>query len=230
MKITDFGVAIVESDQWLSRWIVEQRRLDVSDEYCRLFQKYIPQGGTVIDVGACLGDHTLSYARMVGGGGVVFAFEPNPEAFKCLKYNMKPYKNVAVLDVALGATNGAVECVASEREPNNLGANSVRRVAFGAIPVRTIDHYGIRSRLDFLKIDAEGWEPDIIEGAKATLLRFKPVILVEINRPILAARGKSPEDIFKPLREMGYSITPSEPHHSFDLEQVDALCVPKERL
>lgn len=225
MKITDFGVAIVDSDSHLSKWVLEQRRLDVSDEYCLLFQKYIPIGGTVIDVGACLGDHTLSYARMVEENGTVIAFEPNAEAFECLKHNMRGLKQVMSLEIALGSESKIVSCSKSIKEPDNLGACSVVENIDGNTAMSKLDYLPL-FRLNFLKIDAEGWEPDIIEGAKATLLRFKPVILVEINRPILAARGKSPEDIFKPLREMGYHITPSEPHHSFDMDQIDALCIP----
>lgn len=228
MKVTPFDVAIVESDSHLSRWIVEQRRLDVADPYCRLFTRHIPVGGVVVDIGACLGDHTLSYLNMVGQTGTVHAFEPNLIAFECLAYNMRKHKNAVLHSVALGSKSGRA-FVSNHGEPN-LGAT---RLAFTDMPQAPISVAALDdiakdwARIDFMKIDAEGSEPEIIAGALNTLRRFKPVILIEINRPILEARGKTTGDIIAPLVSLGYDVSTAEPHHSFNLDQVDALCVHK---
>ena len=227
MKITDFGVAVVESDSHLSKWVQEQRRLDVQDEFCQLFKQYIPTGGVVIDVGACIGDHTLSYAKMVGPSGTVFAFEPNKEAYSCLHHNMLPWKNVVRLWMALGAKNSTGESVPSRTEPENLGAVSILESEHGDIKIRALDDLcQFTPRIDFIKIDAEGSEPDIIAGAMQTLARLKPVLLVEINRPLLAERGKCANDIILPLVKLGYTVQPCEAHLSMEMEQVDVLCIP----
>lgn len=225
MKITDFGVAVCESDSHLSKWVVEQRRLDVQAEYCRLFKGHIPVGGVVVDIGACIGDHTLSYAQMVGPAGRVHAFEPNPEAFQCLAYNMARYSNVTCYPVGLGDVSCKAKAVKSPDSPENLGATMVEKAENGNIQIVTLDSMAVfLERMDFVKIDAEGFEPEILAGAIHTLRRFRPVILVEINRKVLNARGKQASDIFGPLLKLGYSVRPSEPHHSFTFEQVDALC------
>ncbi len=227
MKITDFGVAIIESDTHLSRWIQEQRTLAVADGFCRLFTPYIPKGGVVLDVGACLGDHTVTYADMVGPTGTVHAFEPNPEAYECLRHNTASRPNVHRHHTALGAGLALGSCVASNESPNNLGATQFRE-GTGGIPIQRLDAFAQHwSRVDFIKIDAEGYEPDIIAGAMETLRRLRPVLLVEINRPLLAARGKSDADILRPLAGLGYTVMPCEPHLSMDMEQIDILCLPR---
>lgn len=227
MKITDFGVAVVEEDTHLSKWIVEQRRLDIQADFCRLFAKYIPAGGVVADVGACLGDHTLSYSEMVGSKGRVHAFEPNPVAFECLAFNMLKRHNVVCYRLALGRE----ECAGSILNPQelNLGATIIiptpnLPTLLKIVPLDLVaKEWG---RLDFLKIDAEGAEPDIIQGALATIARLKPVILVEINLSILHSLGKTRLNISDPLQKLGYTLQPAEPHHSFAMETLDVLCLP----
>jgi FkbM family methyltransferase len=209
---------------------MEHGRLDVADQYCRLFTRHIPFGGVVVDIGACLGDHTLSYLNMVGPAGIVHAFEPNVIAFECLGYNMRNHQNVILHSIALGSKSGRA-FVSNYGEPN-LGAT---RLAFTDMPQAPITVAALDDiaknwpRLAFMKIDAEGSEPDIIAGGLKTIRRLKPVILIEINRPILEARGKTTNDITGPLISLGYSIAPAEPHHSFKLDQVDALCIPSKK-
>lgn len=224
MTITDFGVAIVPGDTHLSKWVLEHRRLDIQDTYCRLFQQYIPEGGTVIDVGACIGDHTLSYAKMVGPGGQVHAFEPNPVAFECLEYNMERLPQVTCRNRALGAamTNASI----IQDHTQNLGAARIEADANGPVLMMTLNGYHSVIWPDFIKIDAEGFEPDIIAGAMETLKTFRPVLLIEVNRPVLAVRGKTAEDIFRPLQSLGYTIQPSEPHLELSRETLDVLCLP----
>jgi len=229
MTVTDFNIAVVDSDSHLSQWIIEQRRLDISDKYCRLFEKYIPIGGTVVDAGACLGDHTASYSEMVGPTGRVFAIESNPAAYRCLLHNMKPYLNVVKFMVALGDRTGFARMTESPAEPNNLGAE---RVIYGegSIPVRTLDDLlcvSCMDRLDFIKIDVEGREPWVIEGALSLLGAFHPTLLIEVNKPVLAAFGKTECDIYRPLQALGYEIEPSEPHHTLSMPQLDVLCTRK---
>lgn len=228
MVITDFNVAIVEGDSHLSKWVLEQKRLDIADDYCQLFKRYIPEDGVVIDIGACIGDHTVSYAKMVGYGGHVEAFEPNAEAFECLLHNTEDLPQVLCWYYALGKEASGGEMERSTVEPDNLGAMQVKpNAGNGSFRIVALDELGLDlQRIDFIKIDAEGMEPDILAGARKTILKFKPVMLIEVNKPVLKRRGKTADDILNPLREMGYRVMPSESHHSMDMETLDVLAVP----
>lgn len=228
MTITDFGVAVVEGDSHLSKWIIEQRRLEVQDEYCHLFSEHIPNGGIVADIGACLGDHTVSYSRMVGERGTVHAFEPNPVAFQCLAHNLRNFPNVRTHRLAIGLEIGTGKSIPSETQPENLGARWFESDPDGEEIVVSLDTAAqFWTRLDFVKIDVEGMELDVLAGGSKTIKRLRPVMLIEVNRPVLARRGHSAEQIFNLLEEMGYSFKPSEPHILIDSPELDVLALPK---
>lgn len=224
MKITDFNVAIVENDTHLSKWIVEQRRLDVAhDQIMNGFAQHIPRGGCVIDVGASLGDHTATYSNLVGPDGLVIAYEPNPVAYECLAHNMRAYPNVAVLCVALGAQS---RFVSIEHATNhNLGmARVVARGGDGEIMMSTLDSDMLgRPKVDFIKIDVEGYEPLVLAGARETLLRDHPVLLVEIQKEQLAKNGFGWMDVVRPLIAAGYDIQVQD-GMTFEDQQIDVLC------
>lgn len=224
MKLTKEGIAVVEGDTYLSADIEAQGRLDVAREFLEQFRPYIPVGGVVVDVGACLGDYTATFAEMVGPKGRVIAIEPNPVAFHCLKYNMREYSNVDSHVLALGAQAGLATVTLDE---NNIGASRMSLDSSGTINVATLDRvYQVYrfGRLDFLKIDAEGWEPLILDGAKATVSRFRPVILLEVNHWMLGKLGLHAEDIYSRLEALNYRFPRVEGLHDGDI-----LCLPKER-
>ena len=61
---TKEGIHVLKNDSHLSRWIEEHGRLDIAAHEISFFAKYIPQGGVMVDAGACLGDHTETYAQL----------------------------------------------------------------------------------------------------------------------------------------------------------------------
>lgn len=220
MKLTAEGIAVVEGDNYLSNDIIVQKRLDVAKDFLEGFRKYIPAGGVVVDVGASLGDYTATFSQMVGEGGRVVALEPNPPTFECLEHNMWPYKNVLVYRLALGnAEHWSATVIPDD---NNIGASRLEINVFGRVRVTTLDVSAIE-HLDFLKIDAEGWEPLILDGGKETINRFRPVMLIEVNTWPLGKMGFTAEDVFSRLDALNYQFD------RFDGPYGDILCLPKER-
>lgn len=228
MEITSFGVAIIETDSHLSKWLVEHGRLDIARDQLVHFKHLIPEGGVVVDLGACLGDHTATYSEFVGPTGVVYAFEPNPPAFECLRHNMQKYPNVMCFPLACGREPGRCSIETS----TNLGMARVNPKGTGIL-VTTLDEMFPRTgarKVAFIKMDIEGFEPDAIAGATALLKRDRPALLIEVNRPVLTARNLTPEDIYRPLRELGYSIAVADPNATFEMDQIDIICIPTPRL
>lgn len=224
MKITKEGWAVSEFDFGLSKWVEEQGRLDIQCDYLAQFQKYIPISGTVLDIGACIGDHTLTYSRFVGPSGRVIAIEPNRESFQCLQHNVGPISGITLYNCAAGKEYKMVSMV-PETGPHNLGGSRVS--GEGDIPMVDMDRlFDDLKRLDFVKIDAEGYEPEILEGMEGIIGRFKPVMLIEVCQTILKDRGYSSAQLLDQIRALGYSVQPSEPTHNFQMDLVDALCLP----
>jgi FkbM family methyltransferase len=163
--------------------------------------EHITRGATVIDVGAFIGDHTIAYANKVGPNGKVYAFEPNRISFECLAHNMKGFKNVKCSDVALGSVSGDLVGFVNS---DNVGASHL--VSGGDIETATIDDIAIEGRLSFIKIDAEGFEVDILKGAKNTIKKFKPILYVEVNSGALTRHGTSEKELLDLLVSYGYDV------------------------
>jgi FkbM family methyltransferase len=223
MKITPEGIAVIEGDNYLSADIIAQKRLDVARDFLEQFRQYIPVGGVVVDVGACLGDYTATFSEMVGPLGMVFAFEPNPIVFECLQHNMVHYENVLMYPMGLGAVPTVKARMQLDR--NNIGASRLTWTEAADIPdieiARLDDIFTLLpKRLNFLKLDTEGWEPLVLDGAVQTINRFRPAILLEVNTWMLAKMEFTPDAIWSRLDALNYQ------YERFDGPYGDILCLP----
>jgi FkbM family methyltransferase len=193
----------------------------------------IRNGDTCIDVGAHKGYVTCLLASVVGAAGTVLSFEPDPRAFDALSKNlrMNQYQQVQPFSFALGAEDGSIPLTLtntlgwSSRYPNPLA----RSDEIGTITVNCIQFDGQQhftyllseSRcLSFVKIDAEGCEPEIWYGMIETIKRFKPLISMEINYQSLKGgkidvlefknyiHSAGYHDVFEPIVVCGGPTTP----------------------
>lgn len=224
MKLTAEGIAVIEGDNYLSNDIIAQKRLDVAKDFLEQFRQYIPIGSMVIDVGASLGDYTQTFSEMVGPEGLVWAFEPNPPTFECLVHNTRNMRNVECYPRGLGSVHEARATVIVDT--NNIGASRLVRDTNGKITTWVLDSFEYemaKSTLRFVKIDAEGWEPLILDGATKTILAVRPVMLIEVNTWPLGKMDFTAEDVFSRLDQLNYKFD------RFDGPYGDVLCLPKER-
>ena len=149
----------------------------------------IDVGDTVVDAGAFIGTHTLAFARHVGPGGQVYAFEPHPIAFELLKLNIEQNElpNVKPFNVALSDTRGnlhipkAVLNDVDNPEQFSLPIGSeVASTDTDSIDIELtpLDQYKM-DRCDLIKIDVEGMELNVLKGSAKTLRRFHPLVFAE---------------------------------------------------
>lgn len=124
-----------------------------------------------LDVGAHVG--FWSYYLAMGFQSVQ-AFEPSELFASCFVRNVRA-KNVVLHRVALGETQ---KLVGLEITPENTGATHVRLDGSGAIQMRRLDDFALQD-VDFIKIDVEGYERLVLEGGRETLLRCRPVVIIE---------------------------------------------------
>src|SRR5215471_4698110 len=223
IELTPDNIAVIEGDQ-TAKHVCDSRRLDVWAEALEKLRPYIPVGGTVIDVGAYIGDHTATFLNMVGDTGKVIAFEPNPVAFECLRRNLGHHANLVKMQCALGHCHQWVSLVL---DSGDLSACRVVGDDKGKVTMTTMDTITqTLTRLDFLKIDAEGYEPLILNAAKLTLTRFRPAILIEMNPFMLGKYGFEVHDVEWRLERLGYV---SASNFGGDGNYTDILYVPNER-
>jgi FkbM family methyltransferase len=145
-------------------------------------------GCNALDVGGNIGLTALALSQIVGSGKVV-AVEPVPRTFNILSSNVSGMENVSTRNFAFGKVSGTLPMQGYE---DNLSGSFIAD-AFHIndsnhftvdVPVKTIDEsfatLGLES-LDFMKIDVEGFELDVLEGGIETLNRFKPRVVLEMN-------------------------------------------------
>lgn len=221
---TPDGVFVLRDDTHLSRHIERWFRLDIEYQFLHELAPYVPEGGVVIDAGACLGDHALTWSQMVGATGKVFCFEPHPLTFQALRLNMDRLVNVACLNCALGDRNAELPF---QRDPN-IGASYMAAVGTEKVWVDTLDNLleiERLTRLDFIHLDAEGYETFILRGAREVIRRFRPAMMLEYCPAHMARAGLLSEDLKAELDGLGYAIhaLPGQDHP----QQRDILCLPK---
>ena len=165
------------------------RSLDLYGEFSEgemeLFQNYLCPGMTIADVGANIGVHTVYFANAVGTGGQVFAFEPQRILYQLLCGNvaLNGHHNVVALNAGLGAQSGNILVPRVDYgRAGNFGGLSLGKWEKGEeVPLKTLDSYGLKA-CHLIKIDVEGMELAVLEGAKAVLDEHKPLLYVENDR------------------------------------------------
>lgn len=217
-----YSVAVISNDDHAGRWIQELGRLDY-DRGVDAILPYLKKGDTVIDVGALIGGFTSPMAKAVGPSGSVLAFEPNLDAFVCLSVNCRDLPQVKLFNEALSSHDGMVTI---EREDNAGASHIFPCSAAGVTPIRPLDSLQLDG-CDFIKMDVEGFEPNAIEGAIQTIIKFKPVIFIELNDGALKRYGFEKADVLLPLFELGYHLKFLHPSHNLQLTQLDVILTPQ---
>jgi len=179
---------------------------------------------TVMDIGANLGSHTLLMSKLAGGKGQVIAFEPCKTNHNLLFINCLINKCSNVTIYKYGAGKKSEDVMYFEQRWNdptkedNYGAMSLQTTSTSTedekINILCIDDLQLQ-KLDVVKMDAEGMEPQILEGMKETMKRCTPKIILEIHA------GKDTQIKSKLADEFGYDL--------FFIGGIDYIAQPKKQ-
>ncbi|MTI17013.1 FkbM family methyltransferase [Rhodobacteraceae bacterium RKSG542] len=140
----------------------------------------VPEGSTVIDIGANIGNHSLYWATQAKAARVI-AFEPVAGIYGTLIGNIEANGLDEIIEAypfALGDKGGRGAIYAYD--PSNLGGTAIRSDQQGDLIITPLDDMDLGlERLDLMKIDVEGFELAVLKGAATTLKRFRPALFVE---------------------------------------------------
>lgn len=160
---------------------------EFSQAEMELFQQILAEGNYVVEVGANIGSHTLGISKCVGVSGKVFAYEPQRIIFQMLCANMaiNSRTNVHCYEQAVSNVKGILSLPDIDySQQENFGGMAVSDNTEGnSVEVVVLDEV-LKDipRLDFMKVDAEGMEHEVINGAKKLISQYKPVLYVENDR------------------------------------------------
>jgi FkbM family methyltransferase len=181
----------------------------------KIYHRLVGLRGTVFDVGANFGWYTTLFARWVGESGQVHAFEPVPFihhlASETLHLNDLTSR-VRLNQLALGRSSGTATIHTYAGLPHGHATIADLGRSDGvehACQVTTLDEYCENNAIDaiqFMKVDVEGFEPDVFAGGKRILgSPDAPIIAFEVNGTCLRARSLRSVDVIDELRSAGYS-------------------------
>ena len=203
----------------------------------RLFDPYVPEqiiskfcnpGSIVMDIGANMGEWSLHMAKMVGGNGRVFCFEPIPSMVQALEKTIaiNNFSQVSISECAISNKTGHSQFSIPFNKGNRAiaslsylvpedGSNfresmdniwgEVATAKTSEVQTTTLDRFTSEkniTKLDFIKIDVEGHEKYVIEGGQKTLKTLKPAIILEAANEETADR----EIIADQLRKLNYKL------------------------
>jgi FkbM family methyltransferase len=150
-------------------------------------ERFLDSSGVFIDVGASTGIYSLKAAKHYQNIGIVIAIEPFPEVFATLYKSVvtNGFKNVRLRNLSVWSETGLRTLWKNAHKPNSFSIvhreNNAEGISTLTVSLDDLVRWEKLERLDYLKIDAEGAEQEILAGAKNIIERFRPIIQVEIQ-------------------------------------------------
>lgn len=172
------------------------------EEELQFLLGYVKAGDVVVEAGANIGTHTVPLARAVTDAGRVFAFEPQRIIAQMLGGNLalNGIWNVAQERAALGELREVMYLPPVDyAQPGNFGSVSLTEQGGEAVSVIPLDAFNF-ARLDLLKIDVEGMEKDVLEGARDTIRSLRPTLYFENDR------NDRQEALCQYVESLGYAL------------------------
>ena len=147
-------------------------------KFIPIFKKYISKDSVVIDIGAFLGTHTIILSDIAKK---VYAFEPQKLIGKCLQKTITENKlaNVELYNIGLSNNKNTIRFFTNNDGGATIHTKRIKYIDNYLIQVDLLDNI-INEKIDFIKIDAEGHEFNILEGAKKVITKYKPIIIIEV--------------------------------------------------
>ncbi len=194
-------------------------------ELCGLSQ-LVRAGDVCFDIGAAYGMYSFSLAQLVGPSGAVYSFEPQPKPRRVLRTGVHAsnLENVHIIDAAVGERSGELEMAlpvkfgfapihghahvndgVRQERPNS----TITRTRSWSTSIQSVDEFCAEnsiSRVDFMKIDVEGFEPTVIAGAREVVEANRPTLLLEIEDRHLARYSTTAAEFTATLRDLGYRM------------------------
>jgi FkbM family methyltransferase len=188
------------------------------------------RGKTVYDVGAFEGILTMFFAVQAGPAGRVVAFEPIPDSYRRILEHVELNRldNVDVHNIAIGSGPGRLTFTGlpgrfgratANAEIRDAISSSVGEAVSAFVPVNSLDDEIRQASLpdpDFVKVDVEGMELDVLQGMRETVARRKPALFIEIHGANIEGKRANARRVVETLTTYGYAIRHVETGQALD--------------
>lgn len=202
MKILKEGFAVLDDgkDDAMSRWCEREGKLCHDLGVQVHYLPHINRGDACVDAGAAIGDHTIAYIEKAGDSKLVHAFECNPLMLECLRYNCPG------CHVYPNALSDKFERLWFHQCDANAGGGHVDLNEAGGVAVEAVplDSFHL-PKVDYIKWDIEGYEVKALRGARETILRCRPKMMIEVIPGAIERAGDTVEQLYQELIATRYT-------------------------
>lgn len=213
LALHDPSLGVMKVPQSAGELLIALRRGMVGDATAWLgrVEPFVPRHGVIVDIGAYRGITTQWFAMRAAR---VYAFEPMPENARSIRQvlALRQIDNVTLVEQAVSDRIGQSSFNICEiKGHNSLGSVRTSRIIDRiTVETTTLDRFAADNaigRIDFLKIDVEGFEQEVLAGA-TTLLRERRIggLIFEVSPSVLRDLGKSAGAVYDLLRDHGYAV------------------------
>jgi FkbM family methyltransferase len=185
---------------FLGRWYDLEMQLLIAD--------LVKPGETIVDVGANRGAFALAASRVVGSGGKVICFEPNPNCVKYLEdeIELNQIRNITLNQCGLAQKDDILTLTVPviNSGEGSFGKSQYKDNVMFSVPVRRGDDVLDSENPTLIKIDVEGFETNVIRGLSKIIGRQSPVVITEVESSHLERACSSVEELKSVMERLGY--------------------------
>ena len=187
------GWWLPDTDTDFDRWILDG---EYQKHQRDTILKFINRTGNAIDIGAHVG---FWLKDMCNHFDYVYAFEPIEEVRHCLSRNVTAM-NYKTYSFGLGAKNDVINV---NYNPTETGNTHASKDGNQTITIRKLDDMNL-PKIDYIKVDTEGFEIEVLKGGENMIKEYKPFVHVEVKERILKKQGISSNDVEDYLTSINY--------------------------
>ena len=187
------GWWLPDTDTDFDRWILDG---EYQKHQRDTILKFINRTGNAIDIGAHVG---FWLKDMCNHFNYVYAFEPIEEVRQCLSRNVTAM-NYKTYSFGLGAKNDVINV---NYNPTETGNTHASKDGNQTITIRKLDDMNL-PKIDYIKVDTEGFEIEVLKGGENMIKEYKPFVHVEVKERILQKQGISSNDVEDYLTSINY--------------------------
>ncbi len=206
---------VIEFANWENPLI---KPVSISQSEIDFYRKFIQKGDFIIDIGSNTGDTTVPMAVAAGKEGLTLGIDPNPVVFKILEVNKTLNRDKTNIIPVLNAISVKEEdfyFISSEASFSNGGISPTRESSFGKFvypdKVKGVNlvtylkknHLEALERLTFIKVDAEGYDKEIIKSIAVIIKEYKPCIIAE---SFGESSDEAKKELFEVISKHGYKM------------------------
>lgn len=223
-NIVNAGLGPNNYEKFVMLWLHIKMKLNIAEDNIQFLTNIISEGDYCLDIGANRGGFTYYISRLVGDAGKVICFEPIFKTRERLKSTVKKFNlnNVIICPTALSDASGEYDMRIPKiagvnrfalahlyKSNNELNGGKICNGTFETVKVDTLDNMIEKfspNNLSFIKCDVEGNEFEVFKGGEKTIIKYNPIILVEIwIEKHIIKNGEVFDELSNFLKQYGYT-------------------------